>query len=127
MKSNIKAIRKCPTFKKEFISFDKKGKKVVTVKEVSDCYLVVLANGSSVALTKEQLKEYGIRGALPDTNETIIPSKATTVDIIEEDLDEDDDEVVTNVTPAAQTAKPTATLTLNPTNTTVSNSPIVIK
>lgn len=90
MKSNVKLVKKCPPFKKEIISFDKKGKKVITVKEVIDCYLVVLKDGSSVALTKEQMKLYGIYATLPDTKEEIVSNKPLVVDEIEEDLDEEE-------------------------------------
>ena len=89
MRSNVKLIQKCPTYTKEIISFDKKGKKVITKKEVSDLYLIVLTNGSSVALTKKQIEEYGIIGKLPDTNETIVSPKGIIVDEIEEDLEEE--------------------------------------
>ena len=95
MRSNVKLIQKCPTYTREIISFDKKGKKVITKKEVSDLYLVILANGSSVALTKKQIEEYGIRGQLPDTNETIISPREITVDEIEEDLEGDEEEIST--------------------------------
>lgn len=119
MKSNVREIRKCAPFKKEIISFDKKGKKVVTVKEVTDCFLVVLKDGSSVALTEKQLSEYGIRGTLPDTNKPIISNKPEVIDEIEEDLDEEETEVVAEVTePTVETA-PVLNLS--------SNSPIVIK
>jgi hypothetical protein len=95
MRSNVKLIQKCPTYTKEVISFDKKGKKVITKKEVSDLYLIILTNGSSVALTKKQIEEYGIRGQLPDTNETIVSTKGIVVDEIEEDLEEEEEETPT--------------------------------
>lgn len=123
MKSNVKAIRKCAPFKKEIISFDKKGKKVITIKEITDCYLVVLKDGSSVALTEKQMKEYGIRGILPDTNKPIISEKTEKVDEIEEDLDEDGDEGETKETDTP----PLLTLPSQTTATGNSNSPIVIK
>lgn len=120
MKSNVREIRKCAPFKKEIISFDKKGKKVVTVKEVTDCFLVVLKDGSSVALTEKQMAEYGIRGTLPDTNKPIISNKPEVIDEIEEDLDEEEEETetVTEVTEPTKEAAPVLTLS--------SNSPIVI-
>lgn len=116
MKSNVKAIRKCPAFTKEVISFDKKGNRVVKMVEVTDKYLVVLNNGSSVAMTKEQMKYYGIVGTLPDTNTAIIPSNAQKLDVIEEDLDETDDEVEEVVEEPTQ-----------PTTENVSKSAFVIK
>ena len=120
MKSNVREIRKCAPFKKEIISFDKKGKKVITVKEITDCYLVVLKDGSSVALTEKQLSEYGIRGTLPDTNKPIISNKPEVIDEIEEDLDEEEEtEVVTEVTEPTKEAAPVLKLS--------GNSPIVIK
>lgn len=118
MKSNIRMIKKCPAFKKEFISFDKKGKKVITTKEITDCYLVVLNDGSSVAMNKEQLKMYGINATLPDTKETIVSQKPLVVDDIEDDLDEIEEE---NATPNISTV-------MSATNNTSTNvSPIVIK
>lgn len=119
MKSNVREIRKCAPFKKEFISFDKKGKKVITVKEITDCYLVVLKDGSSVALTEKQLSEYGIRGTLPGTNKPIISNKPEVIDEIEEDLDDEETEEVTEVTEPTQEAAPVLKLS--------GNSPIVIK
>lgn len=120
MKSNVREIRKCAPFKKEIISFDKKGKKVITVKEVTDCYLVVLKDGSSVALNEKQLSEYGIRGTLPDTNKPIISNKPEVIDEIEEDLDEEEEtETVTEVTEPTKEAAPVLKLS--------GNSPIVIK
>lgn len=120
MKSNVRDIRKCAPFKKEFISFDKKGKKVITVKEITDCYLVVLKDGSSVALTEKQLSEYGIRGTLPDTNKPIISNKPEVIDEIEDDLDEEEEtETVTEVTEPTKEAAPVLKLS--------GNSPIVIK
>lgn len=125
MKSNVRFVKKCPPFKKEFISFDKKGKKVITEKEITDCYLVVLKDGSSVALNKEQMKMYGIIATLPDTKETITSNKPVIVDEIEEDLDEDNEnegEGETTVTDATPTLK----LSTN-SQVTNNNSPIVIK
>ena len=120
MKSNVREIRKCAPFKKEIISFDKKGKKVVTVKEITDCFLVVMKDGSSVALTEKQMAEYGIRGTLPDTNKPIISNKPEIIDEIEEDLDEEEEtETVTEVTEPTKETDPVLKLS--------SNSPIVIK
>ena len=109
MRSNVKLIQKCPTYSKEVISFDKKGKKVITKKEVSDLYLVILTNGSSVALTKKQIEEYGIRGQLPDTNETIISPKEITVDEIEEDLEDGEETLTTSNTEITLSSKPSVT------------------
>lgn len=109
MRSNVKLIQKCPTYTKEIISFDKKGKKVITKKEVSDLYLVVLTNGSSVALTKKQIEEYGIRGKLPDTNETIISPKEIIVDEIEEDLEEEEENPTTSNTEITLSGKTSVT------------------
>lgn len=109
MRSNVKLIQKCPIYTREVISFDKKGKKVITKKEVSDLYLVILTNGSSVALTKKQIEEYGIRGQLPDTNETIISPKEITVDEIEEDLEEEEETSTTSGTEITLSGKPSVT------------------
>lgn len=109
MRSNVKLIQKCPTYTKDVISFDKKGKKVITKKEVSDLYLVILTNGSSVALTKKQIEEYGIRGQLPDTNETIISPKEITVDEIEEDLEDGEETLTTSNTEITLSSKPSVT------------------
>lgn len=119
MKSNVREIRKCAPFKKEIISFDKKGKKVVTIKEITNCFLVVMKDGSSVALTEKQMSEYGIRGTLPDTNKPIISNKPEVIDEIEEDLDEEETETVTEVTEQTKEVDPVLKLS--------GNSPIVIK
>lgn len=121
MKSNVREIRKCAPFKKEFISFDKKGNRVVTVKEVTDCYLVVMKDGSSVALTEKQLSDYGIRGTLPETNKPIISNKPEVIDEIEEDLDDEEEETEVDTKVVEPTKENTPVLKLS------GNSPIVIK
>lgn len=86
MRENIKSIKKLPNYEKEVYSFDKSGKRFIKKVKVDDCYLVTMKNGSSVSLTKEQLSQYKVNCKLPDEiNETI-----TT------EIEEDEDEVVTN-------------------------------
>lgn len=86
MRENIKSIKKLPNYEKDVYAFDKSGKRFTKRVKVDECYLVTMKNGSSVSLTKEQLSQYKVNCKLPDeVNETI-----TT------EIEEDEDEVVTN-------------------------------
>ena len=84
MSTKVKAVRKCPTFTKEVITFDKKGKKVVKTVTVDDHFLVVMNNGCSIAVSKEQLEEFGI---------TDVVTEDKTAKVVETlpEIDEDDD------------------------------------
>ena len=96
MSTKVKAFKKCPTFTKEVITFDKKGKKVVKTVTVDDHFLVIMNSGCSIAVSKEQLKEFGI---------TDIVTSDKTSKIVETlpEIDEDDDLVEdTEVTNSVQ-------------------------
>ena len=90
MNNIIKSIKSCPTFKKEVITFNKKGKKVVKTVDVSDYYLVTFNNGNSIAVSSKDLHFLGIN----------VPEKDDKVVKVEENFDdnvEDFDDVDTNV------------------------------
>lgn len=89
MSAKIKAVKKCPTFTKEIITFNKKGKKVVKTVEVSDHFLVIMNNGCSIAVSAEDLKQFGIAGVVTeDKSQKIVEVSEEIVDN-EDDLDEE--------------------------------------
>lgn len=85
MSTKVKAVKKCPTFMKEIITFDKKGKKIVKTVEVSDHFLVIMNNGSSIAVSAKDLGQYGIAGVITDDKSQKI------VEVSKETEDNDDD------------------------------------
>lgn len=91
--SKIRAVKKCPTFTKEIITFDKKGRRIVKTVEVSDNYLLIMDNGNSLAVTKKQLADYGVKyEELPTITEK-------TAEKIEEPIEEvvEDPEIVEEI------------------------------
>lgn len=90
MSTKVKAVKKCPTFMKEIITFNKKGKKVVKTVEVSDHFLVIMNNGSSIAVSAKDLGQYGIAGAITDDkSQKIVEVSKETVDNDDNDPDEE--------------------------------------
>jgi PHD/YefM family antitoxin component YafN of YafNO toxin-antitoxin module len=94
MSTSVRTVKKCPTFMKEVITFNKKGKKVVKSVEVSDYFLVILNNGNSIAVSAKDLERYGITDIKIDDKS----SKVVEVSEEVEDNDDDLDEVVETVT-----------------------------
>ena len=70
MKSNVKSIKKLPDSEREVISYDKNGKMITKKEKVTDRYLVQLNELSSVVLTKDQFKQYGVIAELPEEKTT---------------------------------------------------------
>lgn len=103
MNTRIKSVKKCPTFTKEVIIFDKKGKRVVKTVEVSDHYLIILNNGNSIAVKENQLKHYGIVDAkIGNKTEKVAQIETNPADV--DDDDDSFDETATEVlTESAQT------------------------
>lgn len=78
MKSNVKSVKLLPDSTKEVFSYDKNGKRVSKTEKVTGRYLIVTHTGSSVVLTKEQIKQYGIICDLPRLqNETVTQTVVT--------------------------------------------------
>lgn len=93
MSNSVRAVKKCPTFIKEVITFNKKGKKVVKSVEVSDNFLVIFNNGNSIAVSAKDLEQYGITDIKIDDK----LSKVVEVSEEIEDNGDDLDEVVETV------------------------------
>ena len=87
MSTSVRTVKKCPTFIKEVITFNKKGKKVVKSVEVSDYFLVILNNGNSVAVSAKDLERYGI------TDIKIDDKSSKVVEVSEEIEDNGDDDL----------------------------------
>ena len=94
MSTSVRAVKKCPTFIKEVITFNKKGKKVVKSVEISDYFLVIFNNGNSIAVSAKDLERYGITDIKIDDKSTKVVETSEEV----EDNDDDLDEVVETVT-----------------------------
>ena len=91
MSAKVKAVKKCPTFMREVITFNKKGKKVVKTVEVSDHFLVIMNNGCSIAVSAEDLGQFGIAGIVTeDKSQKIVEVSEETVNN-EDDFDEEDE------------------------------------
>ena len=70
MKSNVKSIKKLPDSEKEVIFYNKNGERCTKKEKVTDRFLIELNETSSVVLTKDQFKQYGIIANLPVENPT---------------------------------------------------------
>ena len=105
MKNNVIDVRKMNKIKKKIYSFDKKGKRKEEFVEVDDMYMVTLRNGNQVALTKKQIKQYGI---IFDENSKKLEQNQqenVTVDDEDDDLDEVNVNNTANFLPLISTTK----------------------
>lgn len=108
MSTKVKAVKKCPTFTKEIIAFDKKGNKVIKTVEVSDHFLVIMNNGSSIAVSAKDLGQYGIAGVVTDDKSQKI------VEVSKETVDNDDDDDDSDEETETETETETKTENVNP-------------
>lgn len=97
MSGKYRSIKKCPTFTKEIITFDKKGRKTVKTVEISNHYLLVLHNGNSVVVSQEQLAQFGISDVKIDTKVKEVVIDNSKVEEPDEDLINEGEDVTETV------------------------------
>lgn len=102
MSKLYKSLIKLPDTTKEIITLKVNGKKKVEVVPVKDRYLLTLNDGNSVALTKDQLKTYGIN---PDTE----AAKSVSFGKLEAKVEDIPEEVEEVEEPETGTTEPTQT------------------
>ncbi len=66
MTQNIKSIKPYYGITKQVISFDKKGKRIVTEVKQEDMYLVTTLNNNSFVVNRKDFSKYNIIGDVPE-------------------------------------------------------------